>query len=445
MDKKILLQNLADSLSERTGMTKRKAENFVRSFFEITEEGLLSDGVVKVKGFGTTKVVKVNERESVNINTGERFQIEGHAKVTFTPDAPFKDLVNRPFAQFSTIVLEDDVDIEELNAVDAAATETTEDVENDESAEVVEEIPAEDEAPVEEEEAPAEDEETPVVDEETLVEEEATLVVAEETPAEEEETPAEDEETLVENEETLVENEETSADEVAPEALLETADDADDVDSTEDDAEPQDDNVSNEEQAPEDMQQPIIIQNTLPAPPPHNWWRIAFFTLLTVLLMVASYFAGYYRILCPCSSDCIGEQPLPADTTSVVAPQEPQAQQAEAEAPKAEAESAAEAQPQEEKAQPQAEQPQETPAPKGPTAAEREAAKKYRQMEGGEYLITGVIETHKMAVGDNLFKLAKKAYGNKDLASYIIFHNRFANPDVIQLGQDIEIPKLTHK
>lgn len=428
MDKKILLQNLADSLSERTGMTKRKAETFVRSFFEITEEGLLNDGVVKVKGFGTTKIVKVNDRESVNINTGERFQIEGHAKVTFTPDAPFKDLVNRPFAQFTTIVLEDDVDIEELNAVDAAATEPAVATEGAETAEetTVAATEATAEAPAVEAEDPAASaEETPA----------ETLLVAQENAEVEphtEEAPKAEEGTSTEEEPQA--EEETSTEEEAQ---------AEEEVSTEEEAQAADDTVSNDEQAPEDMQQPIIIQNTMPAPPPHNWWRIAFFTLLTILLMVASYFAGYYRIFCP----CVNEQPevIPADTTCTTVPKAPKAQKAVAETPKAETATPAETQSKQETAQAQTEQPKETPAPKGPTAAEREAAKKYRQMEGGEYLITGVIETHKMAVGDNLFKLAKKAYGNKDLASYIIFHNRFANPDVIQLGQDIEIPKLTHK
>lgn len=388
MDKKILLQNLADSFSARTGMTKRKAETFVRSFFEITEEGILSDGIVKVKGFGTTKVIKVSDRESVNINTGERFQIDGHAKVTFTPDAPFKDLVNRPFAQFTTIVLEDDVDLEELNAVDD---------------------PAEEEPSV-----------TPTQEVETAVPTEAPekeVPIVEETSDEEEAAPEK-------------------------EAALEVI-----VAPAEEEAPAEEDAVPQEDQAPEDMQQPIIIQNTMPAPPAHNWWRIAFFTLLTILLMVASYFAGYYRIFCPCTSDSTGEQPVVsvADTTSTAEPQEvPKAQQAPAATPKAEAEAAAEAPVQPKEEQVQTAQPKEA-APQSPAASDRAAAKKYRQMEGGEYLITGVIETHKMAAGDNLYKLARKAYGDKKLASYIIFHNQISNPDLVQLGENIEIPKLTHK
>lgn len=75
-----------------------------------------------MKGLGTFKIVEVRDRESVNVNTGERVVIEGHGKVSFTPDAVMKDLVNRPFAQFETVVLNDDVDLEALGDV-ASATD----------------------------------------------------------------------------------------------------------------------------------------------------------------------------------------------------------------------------------------------------------------------------------------------------------------------------------
>ena len=117
MDKKILLQEIADILAEKEGITRKKAENFTRAFFEIIEEGLTEDKFVKVKGFGTFKVIPVSERESVDINTGERIQISGHSKITFTPDNFLKDLVNKPFSHFQTVVINEDTDIEELESI----------------------------------------------------------------------------------------------------------------------------------------------------------------------------------------------------------------------------------------------------------------------------------------------------------------------------------------
>ena len=116
MDNKILLQDIADFLCHRSGITKREAEQFVRAFFEVIQQGLERDQYVKIKGFGTFKLVEVGQRESVNINTGERFQINGHTKVSFTPDTSLKDLVNRPFSHFQTVILNDETAIEELDA-----------------------------------------------------------------------------------------------------------------------------------------------------------------------------------------------------------------------------------------------------------------------------------------------------------------------------------------
>ena len=116
MDNKILLQDIADFLCYRSGITKREAEQFVRAFFEVIQQGLERDQYVKIKGFGTFKLVEVGQRESVNINTGERFQINGHTKISFTPDTSLKDLVNRPFSHFQTVILNDETAIEELDA-----------------------------------------------------------------------------------------------------------------------------------------------------------------------------------------------------------------------------------------------------------------------------------------------------------------------------------------
>ena len=118
MKKKLTLQDFADYIAQNEGVDKTTAEAFVRAFFDIIEEGLIDDKFVKIKGFGTFKLVAVSERESVNINTGERFQISGHTKVSFTPDSTMKELVNRPFAHFEAVDLNDDTDTKEFEVID---------------------------------------------------------------------------------------------------------------------------------------------------------------------------------------------------------------------------------------------------------------------------------------------------------------------------------------
>lgn len=141
MDNKISLQDLIDALAAKEGLTRKKAEAFVKALFETIEEGLLSDKFVKIKGLGTFKIIAIGERESVNINTGERFSIEGHERITFTPDTALKELVNRPFAHFQTVVLNDATDLEELEKVEDNAPMPEREPEED--TERTEELPKE--------------------------------------------------------------------------------------------------------------------------------------------------------------------------------------------------------------------------------------------------------------------------------------------------------------
>ena len=105
MDKKINLSQLADLMAEAGGMSKTASEQFVKSFFDIISQSVLDEGIVKVKGFGTFKLLQMEDRESVNVNTGERFTIEGHQKISFTPDAELKERINKPFSAFETVVI----------------------------------------------------------------------------------------------------------------------------------------------------------------------------------------------------------------------------------------------------------------------------------------------------------------------------------------------------
>ena len=110
---KISIQELSNVLIERNKMGKRDATIFVSAIFDIIQTSLERDRIAKIKGLGTFKIIDVDDRESVNVNTGERMLIEGHGKITFTPDALMKELVNKPFSQFDTVVLNDGVEIAE--------------------------------------------------------------------------------------------------------------------------------------------------------------------------------------------------------------------------------------------------------------------------------------------------------------------------------------------
>ena len=103
MDNKINLSQLADLLAQSGGMSKAASEQFVKNFFDIISQSVLADGMVKVKGLGTFKLIQLEDRESVNVNSGERFTIEGHQKISFIPDADLKERINKPFAAFETV------------------------------------------------------------------------------------------------------------------------------------------------------------------------------------------------------------------------------------------------------------------------------------------------------------------------------------------------------
>ena len=110
---KIAIQDVASKLIVQNGLSKKEATRFANKMFDLIREALEEEKTVKVKGLGTFKIIDVDSRESVNVNTGERVLIEGHNKITFTPDALMKELVNKPFSQFETIVLNDGVDFKD--------------------------------------------------------------------------------------------------------------------------------------------------------------------------------------------------------------------------------------------------------------------------------------------------------------------------------------------
>ena len=185
MDNKITISDLAEGLAKRKHITRKAAEQFIRTIFETIKDHLLEGEPVKIKGLGTFKLITVNSRESVNVHTGERIVIDSHPKITFTPEKALSDRVNRPFADFETVPLNEGTKTEDMEKIDESESEA----EVEETPEVVQAPLADFVEPASEVEQPAPKVEEPTAE---VVEEPIPEPVVEEVvpePVIEEPTP----------------------------------------------------------------------------------------------------------------------------------------------------------------------------------------------------------------------------------------------------------------
>jgi len=148
MEEKIYIQDIINIVAEKHSLTKKDAETFVKALFELIEESLEKDEIVKIKGLGTFKLIKVENRESVDVNTGERFQIKGHTKVSFIPDSSVRELINKPFSHFETVILNENTNFDDLatEQEEQHIQKSNDEIENGnklDSNEIVEEIKTE--------------------------------------------------------------------------------------------------------------------------------------------------------------------------------------------------------------------------------------------------------------------------------------------------------------
>ncbi len=160
---KLSIQEIASILVEKNGFLKKDAKEFASVMFALIQERLETDYLVKIRGLGTFKIVNVEPRESVSVQTGERVVINSHSKVTFTPDATMKELVNKPFSQFETVILNDGVEFEDLKDNSNVETLNDEEMSENESLITVDKLPVEDKKKTEE----------TIVEHESIVEEES--------------------------------------------------------------------------------------------------------------------------------------------------------------------------------------------------------------------------------------------------------------------------------
>ena len=526
MEKKLLIQDLAEAIAIKGGLTKKKSEAFVKALFETIESGLIEDKFVKIKGLGTFKVIAVGERESVNINTGERFSIEGHDKITFTPETSLKDLVNRPFAHFQTVILNDETDLNELESVDDAMEETTKVEENEVVSEKTQQL-----------DTSKNDESTLDLEEnkETTDYSEVDLRdISSNGPLSENkgviETEGVHETGNVENmPEEYLENSQNPTDNEAVKTQIddEVTKDAEDTDhsdvtaqenlnvgnqiniqdtseETETETQPssesespivpnenncdnlseyQDENVqinigsekrkvadiSNEDKQPEQRNTEEIesegseekeqIEYILKEEKKkRNKWKTIACCLLAILILLLTYFAGYFKVFCPCEiwGDYDKEQvltptipPLKLDTltdvTDTIYNDSTNAVQDSISSNNSNTEVLVTPLLKSNTGYEKVSQPQQPTNKQNISPRETVNETIYKQVEGGKYEITGTQSTHKIEKGETIRTIAQEVYGSKGYAIYIITHNELEDPNLIDTGTIIKLPKLKRR
>ena len=445
MKQKLLLSDFAQWLSEKEGITKKEAQTFLRTLFQIVEQGLTDDQFVKIKGLGTFKLVTVNERESVNINTGERFQIGEHNKIAFIPDASMKEIINRPFAHFESVDLSDETDTAELDAVDEAVKQEFPPISEEETSTAEESIPTTVEVITESSHPTSLPEKqkdvTEEVSEESNLTEEiptefATITEGlEEKKAEEKaetETLAQPEETetLAQAEETeaLAQAEETEALAQAEAVAITAKETASESQASEENHTPEETPiqvVSTSEKtdamgtdAEISVSQPTTLTVSGAAVEEEEdtrrpWLRRTLMALFVLLLCTASYFAGYYRLLCPpCASTA------PTAPATKVQPDSLQAKKPQAAKKDSAAVSAA------------------SQTVSKPLNEAKDSVKQPQKQE------EAVTRTHTIRVGDNLSRIARKYYGDDHYVDFIIRKNNLKNADNIHVGKVLVLPPL---
>ena len=445
MKQKLLLSDFAQWLSEKEGITKKEAQTFLRTLFQIVEQGLTDDQFVKIKGLGTFKLVTVNERESVNINTGERFQIGEHNKIAFIPDASMKEIINRPFAHFESVDLSDETDTAELDAVDEAVKQEFPPISEEETSTAEESIPTTVEVITESSHPTSLPEKqkdvTEEVSEESNLTEEiptefATITEGlEEKKAEEKaetETLAQAEETetlaQAEETETLAQAEETEALAQAEAVAITAKETASESQALEENHTPEETPIqvvsTNEKtdamgtEAEISVSQPTTLTVSGAAVEEEEdtrrpWLRRTLMALFVLLLCTASYFAGYYRLLCPpCASTA------PTAPATKVQPDSAQAKKPQAAKKDSAAVSAA------------------SQTVSKPLNEAKDSVKQPQKQE------EAVTRTHTIRVGDNLSRIARKYYGDDHYVDFIIRKNNLKNADNIHVGKVLVLPPL---
>ena len=485
MNDKITIQELVEFISGNQSTSKKEIEVFAKEFFKLIEDALQTERYVKIKGFGTFKLIEVDSRESINVNTGERFEIQGHNKITFTPDATLKEVVNKPFAHFESVVLNDGVFFEEEPILDEETPVTEEEPIIEEEAPIIEEEEPiiEEEVPVIEEpiieEEPSRDaihcvreEETPIIEEKEPTIEEAAPIIEE--PIVEEEPLSRDVACSVREEETPIIEEPIIEEEPSPIPLIQeggvpsggvVGSNTEEEKTITEEETPKPtgfiaESITNIENDLETNKRPESmignIKNTIVNDFKQDTQGMKYFfgiVIFIILLCIAAIVFLYHPTLLTdlmpqpkaeeetTTEEVIQEAPtaMPADTVAIFTDSIATSTVVDSIAPVAEVEVPA-----------AKETVQEAPVVKEPiqekpVAKETPAAQTYSAKES--YHIVGTQSEHTIKRGETLRIISEKYFGTRELATYIIEHNKenIPNPNNVSVGSKIKIPKLEKK
>lgn len=419
MEKKLQLQDLIDIIADKEKLTKKKSEIFIRTFFDVISQGLEQDKFVKIKNFGTFKLVAVGDRESININTGERFQINGHSKITFVPESGLKDLVNRPFSHFQTVVINEGTDIDALELVNGEMKEPEasgldkDDELQSESVAFTESV-----IPDKENEENHSEEETCHVETE-----QSEMDNSEAETVEEPEIPVSSEADDIIREDIAVPEIEANAETPASQSHTISEEDC-----------PKEDLLSSENQPEEKRLNYIYTEKKVRRET--NWWKVVAILLVVFILMVLSYFAGYYRLFCPCEMMHYGIQPEVSVSDTIVQ-QKSQTVKKQTDTIRTDTVNQQIAKDIVPETDEKTESKKDT-TPLSPSTS-------FRQIKGGKYAIIGTRDTYTVDKGETLRTIAEHVYGSKGFVQYIIVHNNISDPDYIKTGTVIQLPELERR
>ena len=442
MNERLTIQDLTDLLAAKHSMTKKDAEAFVKEFFLLIEQALENEKTVKIKGLGTFKLIDVDSRESVNVNTGERFQIKGHTKVSFSPDTNLRDTINKPFAHFETVVLNENTILEDTPIEDTEEEE----VEEETSAQTVLNEVGEGTALLVTEEYESTDDELS----------EKELIQEEQITAQPSVKDSIEESVIIENVSTVEESIEPSSHVGLKETSTET-DIEEEVEQLKDEEVPEEE-VAIVEQEPtvpiipsakketikpvklEQVSQPTSkktasVKENSPVP-----YLIAVIVIVLLLCGGVILFI-YYPDLFSSSPDK-NALDMPPITTQPVQPetqlsdtieQKDTIKEITPDAPKVVTPTS-----------PVAQKEGTVPAKAEPQPAPRQPATSV-YLDSASYKITGTKTKYTIKEGETLTKVSLRFYGTKAMWPYIVKHNPKAikNPNNVPYGTIIEIPELT--
>lgn len=494
MNDKVTLQDLAVELAKRHQLEGADAESFIKMFFTLIEDGLAADKYVKIKGLGAFKLTEVDSRESIDVNTGKRIEIQSYTKVSFTPDAAMKNLINRPFSHFEPVILNEgttmeameaglqpeeadmeDADESEAAGEDVEVPEATEQVSTGEEEQSEQDEPAESEkAIIEEEESaapvalPTEEPTVPVASVDAgPVTETAESVVSAESEDTEVEKPTEPIETAESLEQTDTLSQGTA--EIGPEVVepMNTPETGDEETNAVTADESENAEPSVEKPVETTVSNPVEVSQEQKRPFCYPWCMIAAILLIGVLVGGAACWilmSGrryipeniYRKIMAQeemLEQRSSGEKPAagfqqPAADTTLVTAQETDTvnnlveQQETAIQQTARIENKKKTESETTGIKPVA--PEKTSAAEKNKQGSTATTKVETLADTVEYTITGTKASHTIQPGESMVKLAARFYGNKKLWPYIARYNRenIKNANNVPVGTVVKIPEL---